>query len=111
MLPRRPSSPLGAHPWKRAFCVEEPPIVAREVTPPGVWRYSALESRFPNLSEGLQPIIATLVRHGMIDGGGLAATRDDGVADPVWSISTFGVKVHAYLQQDTDIGAVVADHA
>ncbi|MFD0632433.1 hypothetical protein ACFQ9X_13260 [Catenulispora yoronensis] len=83
----------------RAMCTETPPKTWEESVARGAWLYSALRVRFPNLGEGILPIMATLVRHGMADGSGLAGTTPAGMPDDVWSITDYGRSVFSFLGQ------------
>ncbi|MFY1651571.1 hypothetical protein ACN27J_11850 [Solwaraspora sp. WMMB762] len=61
------------------------------------WPLSGLKVRFPSFAAGLAPIMAGLERHGIVNGGGLAATAPDGSSDPVWSVTEFGKICFEYL--------------
>jgi hypothetical protein len=63
-----------------------PPVDSAVALRPGIWRLKALQGRLPQLEHGLDPIMATLERHGAVWGKGLAAAADD----PVWSLTGFG---------------------
>lgn len=83
----------------RAFCTETPPATSAEPVAAGAWLHSALRHRFPNLGEGILPIMATMVRHGIADGSGLPGTTPAGEPDDVWSITDYGRRVFEYLRQ------------
>jgi hypothetical protein len=64
-------------------------------------RESILVSEFPGLSDGLDAIVATLIRAGLavqtvFDGGDAS-----GVTDTGWSVTPFGVSTYAWLRSET----------
>lgn len=92
----------------KAMCTEASPTASGsgEFVPAGVWLFSTLEERFPTLSGGLLPILATLQRHALLNGRGLAATRADGQPDPVWNATEYGKRVLSYLAASgAEVGA------
>lgn len=88
----------------RALCSETPPRTSEEQVAPKAWLRSALVRRFPNLGEGISPIMATMVRHGMVDDSGWKGTTPSGQPDDVWRLTEYGASVVAYLREATADG-------
>jgi len=80
-----------------AMVNDEPVRLTSEQFAEGAWPLSGLRVKFPSFAPGLPPIMAGLERHGIVNGGGLAATAPDGSADPVWSVTEFGRLCFDYL--------------
>jgi len=88
----------------RAMCKETSPLPASgESLAEGAWMLSTLEQRFPHLSGGLLPIMATLNRHALVHEG--LAGGVEGAIDPAWSATEYGVRLLAYLAlSSTELG-------
>lgn len=80
----------------RAMCTEHAPAAGpSRPANPGGWRQSGLECRFPNLNEGILPIMTTLERNALVR---LSSTRASGdQLDRTWRLTDFGTYVHSTL--------------
>jgi hypothetical protein len=80
-----------------AMVNDEPIRLTSESFAEGAWPLSGLKVKFPAFAPGLPPIMAGLEHHGIVDGGGWAATASEGGPDPVWSATEFGKLCLDYL--------------
>lgn len=60
-----------------AMVNDEPIRLTSESFAEGAWPLSGLKVKFPAFAPGLPPIMAGLKRHGIVDGGGWAATAPE----------------------------------
>ena len=80
------------------FVHEAPPVTSPLTsTESDAWHCAQLKERLPNLADGIMPIIATLVRTGVLTEA--SSSENDNLS---WEVTRFGLNCLNYLMTDCD---------